>query len=124
LLEGINLEAAKAIKSSIKIPVLCTGAFQSLEGIEGAIRRGECDAVTMARPLLANPTLPNQLQAAVERKDWSFRPEEPCTLCNRCLFAVLEHPLGCYDESRYLKTHPDPIERYDYMMDQVFKFYR
>jgi 2,4-dienoyl-CoA reductase-like NADH-dependent reductase (Old Yellow Enzyme family) len=124
LLEGINLEAAKAVKSSIKIPVLCTGAFQSLEGINGAISRGDCDAVTMARPLLANPGLPNRLLEAARKNEQSFRAEEPCTLCNRCLFAVLEHPLGCYDESRYLKTHPDPIERYDYMMAQVFKLYR
>lgn len=124
LLEGINREAARSIKSSIKIPVLCTGAFQSLAGIEGAISGGDCDAVTIARPLLANPNLPNELRAAVERNDWSFRPEQPCTLCNRCLFAVLEHPLGCYDESRYVKTHPDPTTRYDHMMEQVFNFYR
>jgi 2,4-dienoyl-CoA reductase-like NADH-dependent reductase (Old Yellow Enzyme family) len=124
LLEGVNLKAARAIKGNIRIPVLCTGAFQSLEGIEGAIRRGDCDAVTIARPLLANPNLPNDLQAALKRGERNYRPERPCILCNRCLFAVLEHPLGCYDESRYVETHPDPIERYDHMIEQVFKFYR
>ena len=25
----------------------------------------------------------------------------PCTYCNKCLYAVLESPLGCYDERRY-----------------------
>jgi 2,4-dienoyl-CoA reductase (NADPH2) len=25
----------------------------------------------------------------------------PCTYCNKCLYAVLESPLGCYDVRRY-----------------------
>jgi 2,4-dienoyl-CoA reductase (NADPH2) len=124
LLEGVNLEAAKAIKDSVSIPVLCTGAFQSLQGIQGALARRECDAVTMARPLLANPELPNWLGEAVKKGERTFRAQRPCTLCNRCLFAVLEHPLGCYDESRYVESHPDPEKRYEHMMKEVFNLYR
>ncbi len=29
------------------------------------------------------------------------RPPRPCTFCNKCLFNLLESPLGCYDESRF-----------------------
>ena len=29
------------------------------------------------------------------------RPPRPCTYSNKCLFNVLENPLGCYDERRY-----------------------
>ena len=50
----------------------------------------------MARPLLANPNLPRELAAG-----WSGPVNPPCSCCNRCLVNVLEHPLGCYDESRY-----------------------
>jgi 2,4-dienoyl-CoA reductase-like NADH-dependent reductase (Old Yellow Enzyme family) len=124
LLEGLNLEAARAIRNNVKIPVLCTGAFQSRQGIEGAIERGDCDAVTIARPLLANPGLPNELRDAVANGIADYRPKQPCTLCNRCLVAVLEHPLGCYDESRHADTYPDPIARYDHMIGEVFKLYR
>ena len=28
-------------------------------------------------------------------------PPRPCTFCNKCLFAFVENPLGCYDERRY-----------------------
>jgi hypothetical protein len=54
----------------------------------------------MARPLLANPGLPNDLQAG-----WAGPQEPPCTYCNKCLLHVIEHPLGCYDESRFEGRH-------------------
>jgi len=108
LIEGINRTASHEIKNAVRIPVLCTGAFQSKDGIEAALNAGDCDAVTMARPLLANRDLPNLLRDGKT-------PERPCTLCNRCLLAVLEHPLGCYDESRYAS--------YDAMIQDVRKIY-
>lgn len=123
LLEGINRSAAREIKSNVSIPVLCTGSFQSREGIEQAIDSGDCDAVTIARPLLANPNLPNEIRAAVAAGDRRYRPERPCTLCNRCLLAVVEHPLGCYDDSRYAPDHPDPDDRYDAMIAGVMRLY-
>jgi 2,4-dienoyl-CoA reductase-like NADH-dependent reductase (Old Yellow Enzyme family) len=94
-MEGANLPDASAIKQAVSIPVLCTGGFQSASVIEAALERGDCDAVTAARPLLANPDLVQLFAAGHER------PPRPCTYCNKCLFNVLEHPVGCYDESRY-----------------------
>ena len=93
--EGANLPDARAIKQAVSVPVLCTGGFQSASVIEGALQRGDCDAVTAARPLLANPDLVQLFAAGHERAPL------PCTYCNRCLFNVLENPIGCYDESRY-----------------------
>lgn len=123
LLEGINRSAAREIKDNVSIPVLCTGSFQSREGIEQAILSGDCDAVTIARPLLANPNLPNDIRAAVAAGNQHYQPQRPCTLCNRCLLAVIEHPLGCYDESRFAQTHPDPNDRYDAMISGVMGLY-
>ena len=42
------------------MPVLCTGGFQTAAIIEEAIARGDCDAVTIARPLIANNDLVQQ----------------------------------------------------------------
>jgi 2,4-dienoyl-CoA reductase-like NADH-dependent reductase (Old Yellow Enzyme family) len=123
LLEGINLAAAREVKRNVRIPVLCTGAFQSRQGIETALKRGDCDAVTIARPLLANPNLPNEMRAAVAQGIDRYRPARPCTLCNRCLLAVIEHPLGCYDESRFEASHRDANERYDAMIADVMRLY-
>lgn len=94
-IEGINLSAARAIKQKVQIPVICTGGFQTASIIRRAIALGDCDAVAIARPLIANNDLPKQFQGGKERAD------EPCTYCNKCLYEVLENPLGCYEESRY-----------------------
>jgi 2,4-dienoyl-CoA reductase-like NADH-dependent reductase (Old Yellow Enzyme family) len=109
--EGLNLEYAAAIKRQVSVPVLCTGGFQTASVIRGAIERGECDAVTIARPLIANPDLVRVFAAGQERA------ERPCTYCNRCLVNVIENPLGCYDVSRY----DGDRER---MIDEVMSVYR
>jgi 2,4-dienoyl-CoA reductase (NADPH2) len=96
-LEGFAEADARAIKESVKIPVLLTGGFQTARGIGRVLRNSACDAVTMARSLLANPRLPLDL-----RDGWDGPKDPPCTYCNRCLLHVLEHPLGCYDESRFI----------------------
>lgn len=94
-IEGINLPAAKAIKAAVQVPVLCTGGFQTAEIIREAIRQQFCDAVTIARPLIANNDLVQQFAAG------RGRPAVPCTYCNRCLVNAVENPLGCYDQSRF-----------------------
>ena len=56
-IEGINLPDSRAVKEAVSIPVLCTGGFQTASVIADAIERGDCDGVTIARPLVANPDL-------------------------------------------------------------------
>jgi 2,4-dienoyl-CoA reductase-like NADH-dependent reductase (Old Yellow Enzyme family) len=94
-IEGANLPDARAIKRAVSIPVLVTGGFQTASVIRKAIADGDCDAVSIARPLVANPDLP---RVFAEGRD---RPAQPCTYSNKCLFALLENPLGCYDERRF-----------------------
>jgi 2,4-dienoyl-CoA reductase (NADPH2) len=93
-IEGLNLDDAKLIRKAVKSPVICTGGFQTATGILKALD-GSCDAVSIARPLLANPDLPRTLMKGHETA------ERPCSYCNKCLLNVLEHPLGCYDLDRY-----------------------
>jgi 2,4-dienoyl-CoA reductase-like NADH-dependent reductase (Old Yellow Enzyme family) len=93
--EGINLADCRAIKQAVSVPVLCTGGFQTASIVAAAIERGDCDGVTIARPLIANPDL---VQMWARGRD---RPERACTYSNKCLINGLENPLGCYDESRF-----------------------
>ena len=72
-----------------------TGGFQTAQIIEDAITRGDCDAVTIGRPLIANNDLVQQFAKGIGR------PSNPCTYCNACLVNAPENPLGCYDESRF-----------------------
>jgi len=94
-IEGLNLPDARAIKQAVPVPVICTGGFQTASIIRQAIDRGDCDAVSIARPLVANNDLVKQFAGGRDRA------EKPCTYCNKCLVHVVEHPIGCYEESRF-----------------------
>lgn len=109
--EGQNLDNAAAIRRQVSVPVLCTGGFQTASVIRNAIERGECDAVTIGRPLIANPDLPKVFASGRERA------EKPCTYCNKCLVNVIENPLGCYELSRYDGD-------YERMIAEVMSVYR
>jgi 2,4-dienoyl-CoA reductase-like NADH-dependent reductase (Old Yellow Enzyme family) len=94
-IEGINLDDSRAIKQAVGIPVIATGGFQTASVIRDAIAGGSCDAVSMARPLVANNDLPRMFAAGLDHAPL------PCTYCNKCLANVIQHPLGCYEESRF-----------------------
>lgn len=95
-IEGANLPEARAIKRAVGIPVICTGGFQTASIIRQALSDGDCDAVSIARPLVANNDLVKQFAAGRDA------PERPCTYCNKCVGHVLANPLGCYEESRFV----------------------
>ena len=94
-IEGANLADARRVKAAVQVPVICTGGFQTASVIAAAIQRGDCDMVSIGRPLIANPDLVQTFGRGQDRAD------RPCTYCNKCLANVLEHPLGCYDDTRY-----------------------
>lgn len=109
VVEGVNLPDAAAVRRAVRIPVICTGGFQDGELIRRSLLDGSCDAVSIGRPLLANPDLPRMLARGEA-------PARPCTFCNRCLVNVLEHPLGCYEVERFDGDHAA-------MMREVLAFY-
>ncbi|HVQ16903.1 MAG TPA: NADH:flavin oxidoreductase, partial [Vicinamibacterales bacterium] len=94
-IEGVSLDDSHVIKQAVSVPVICTGGFQTASVIRKAIADGDCDAVSMARPLIANNDLVKQFAAGKDHAEF------PCTYCNKCLVHVVEHPLGCYEESRF-----------------------
>jgi len=110
-IEGLNLHDARAIKEAVDtIPVICTGGFQTAAIIDEAIARGDCDAVSIARPLIANNDLVHQFANGVGR------PANPCTYCNKCLVNAPENPLGCYEQSRF--------PSFDAMVQEILSVYR
>jgi 2,4-dienoyl-CoA reductase (NADPH2) len=116
VIEGINAEYAKAIKKEVNVPVLCTGGFQHASHIAKVIRDKCCDAVTIARPLIANNNLPEILK----RNDGPDDGKE-CNYCNKCLLNVLENPLGCYEVSRYEGETFE--QKYDNMIREVMSVF-
>ena len=121
VIEGINLPYARAIRAAVRaidpgVPVICTGGFQHADTIAGAIRDGDCDAVSIARALIANNDLPRILQTANGPE-----PGRECTYCNKCLINDLENPLGCYEVSRFPGDSFE--ERYDAMIAEVMSVF-
>ena len=110
-IEGMNLAEARAIKKAVgDLPVLVTGGFQTAQIIEEAIGRGDCDGVTIGRPLIANNDLVKQFASGIGR------PANPCSYCNACLVNAPENPLGCYDENRFPSR--------DAMVAEILSVYR
>ena len=103
-IDGLNLPDSRKLKEALKVPVICTGRFQTASVIRRAIERGDCDAVSIARPLIANNDLPQLFAQGYDR------PPNPCTYCNKCLFNVIANPLGCYEESRFA-SHTEMIDQ-------------
>ncbi len=103
LIEGVSADDALQIKKNVSIPVISTGGYQTASFIRKCIENGFCDAVAIARPLIANPDLPLLF---AQGKDSA---PKPCTYCNRCLIHVLEDPLACYDISRFDGDHDKMI---------------
>jgi 2,4-dienoyl-CoA reductase-like NADH-dependent reductase (Old Yellow Enzyme family) len=103
--QGVSLADAQQIRKAladqarvlglVQPPVICTGGFQQASYIRKAIQDGYCDAVSIARPLIANNNLPDIFRNGADL------PRNPCTYCNKCLVHDIEDPLGCYNEDRY-----------------------
>lgn len=91
---GANADFAAAFKREVGIPVIANGGFQKRTVIDAALDAGKCDMVAIARPLLANPDLLDQLKLRDE-------PLKPCSFCSECCTRTAVLPLGCYDIRRF-----------------------
>lgn len=87
--EGFNLPEAEQFTSALEIPVICCGGFQAKAGMEAAIDAGRCDAVSVARAMIAEPELWAHLKAP--------DPEAAtCGFCNGCIARAGGSPVACY----------------------------
>jgi 2,4-dienoyl-CoA reductase (NADPH2) len=111
-IQGINIEYAAAIKKALKIPVICTGGFQDGSYIRQVIREGKTDAVSIARPLIANNDLVKYFERGEEVPE-NLR----CTYCNKCCYSDIALPLACWELSRF-------DGNYDKMMETAMSVYR
>ena len=75
--EAYHLDAALKIKRAVSCPVMAVGGFRSFEVAERAVRDLGLDYVSMARPFIREPGLPNR---------WLSGDTSParCISCNSC----------------------------------------
>ena len=94
--EAYNLELAARIKEVVNCPVMVVGGFRSYEIAEKAIRDNGIDYISMARPLIREPGLPNR---------WMQGDHSPakCISCSKCFLPGLqEGGIYCVTEKKEL----------------------
>ena len=75
--EGYFLPFAAKLAEEVDVPVIVVGGFRALDTMEAVLNRTKIELISLSRPLLCEPDLPNKMQAdpkAVSR----------CVSCNRC----------------------------------------
>jgi 2,4-dienoyl-CoA reductase-like NADH-dependent reductase (Old Yellow Enzyme family) len=90
--EGYNLETAAQVKQAVSLPVVTVGGMRSRQFLNDAIEKGMTDFVSMARPVILEPDLPNKFKS--ETSDAAL-----CDNCNRCVVAVDTGPIKCHNLS-------------------------
>jgi 2,4-dienoyl-CoA reductase-like NADH-dependent reductase (Old Yellow Enzyme family) len=59
--EAYFLEFAEKARAAVKVPLMLTGGFRTLQGMAAALESGAIDLVGLARPLAVEPDLPARL---------------------------------------------------------------
>jgi len=85
--EGFNLSYSQQFTAALNIPVICVGGLSNKRTMAAALKNGECDMVSVARGLLADPYLYRHLKEG--------QPGPECTYCNACFTQPGSSPLAC-----------------------------
>ena len=59
--EAYFLDYCEKIRMTVKTPLMLTGGFRTLKGMEETLESGACDMIGLGRSLAINPEFPNQL---------------------------------------------------------------
>jgi len=87
--EAYYLPYAREIKKVISIPLILVGGIRSIEVIEKILSEGSADFVSLSRPLIREPDLPNKWLYG-----YKSSPAD-CVSCNACLSNVRSDKLRC-----------------------------
>jgi len=98
--EAYHLEMARRFKEAVNCPIMVVGGFRSYEVVEKALRDENIDYISMARPLIWEPGLPNRWL----RGD---RSSAKCISCNSCFKPGLkEGGIYCVTEKKKREKAP------------------
>jgi 2,4-dienoyl-CoA reductase-like NADH-dependent reductase (Old Yellow Enzyme family) len=75
--EGYNAETALKVADEIHTPVISVGGYRTPEGIEKFLNKGKLAAVSLCRPLIREPGLPQRWQSGDHSKAL-------CISCSQC----------------------------------------
>ncbi len=94
--EGYNVPLAESLKARVKTPVMVVGGLRSYELVAEIIAEGKADYVSLSRPFIREPALPQRWQ----RGDTA---RAKCRSCNGCFKPGLEEGgIYCVTERKEL----------------------
>ncbi len=98
--EGYFRGHARAVKKALKkIPVILVGGIRHTETMADVVASGDADFISMARPFIREPDLPNKIKAGK-------RGSVDCVSCNVCLEHDGTEPTQCWrTDKRMLLRH-------------------
>jgi len=76
---GMNAANAESIRHVVDVPVMAVGRIHDPLLAEAIIAKGQADLVAMARPLLADPELPNKVASG------RYHQVRRCISCESCI---------------------------------------
>ena len=85
--EGPMVPLAHKVRKAVKVPVVAAGKIDA-ELAEQVLKDGKADFIAMARPLLADPELPNKL------REGRLEEIRRCIYCNNCLKSAADPDAG------------------------------
>jgi 2,4-dienoyl-CoA reductase (NADPH2) len=85
--DGYNVPQAEAIKRAVDVPVMVVGRIHDPAYAEEILQQDKADLIVMARPLLADPELPNKV-ASGRQKDI-----RRCISCENCIDSMFLWPV-------------------------------
>ena len=86
--KGLFRQYCKLVKEVVDVPVLCAGRMDDPDMALAAVENGDCDIVSLGRPLLADPDYVNKL-----RSD-RFCEVRPCISCHEgCMGRIQEYSM-------------------------------
>lgn len=75
--EAYFREAARSFKKELHIPVIVVGGIRSKAVAENILKEEDADLISLSRPLIREPDLPNKFKEGKEKAD--------CISCNGCM---------------------------------------
>lgn len=97
--ENYNLDAARAVKREVQVPVISVGGFVQPHAMASALVTGAADFIALSRALVADPGYPRKLA------EGDPAPSR-CIHCNLCLYYLKIAPLHCYRGKRRPAPRP------------------
>lgn len=75
--EAYFINSSRLFKQELHIPVILVGGIRSRSVAKDALKKGDADLVSISRPLIREPDLPNKFMAGKDKAD--------CISCNGCM---------------------------------------